>query len=226
MRAGHGIGRDRSGFAPERSRRRLRRPGIMAASTLPTLKPTDVHATLARHILADGFDLVFDFEKSHGSWVFDSRGGQRVPGLPHLLRVLPRRLQPSGDAGARVPARLLRVAQLKPALSDIYTRRVRPVRGAAGAPGDPVAHAARLLHRGWRPRHRERAQDGLRLEGPQEQGEGDARGAGDAGHPLPRGLPRPHRLYPLADQHRPRQDRLLPEVPLAAGSTTRSCASH
>ena len=31
----------------------------------------NVKATLSRHILADGFDFVMDFEKSHGSWIYD-----------------------------------------------------------------------------------------------------------------------------------------------------------
>lgn len=30
-----------------------------------------VKATLAKHILADGFDFVMDLEKSHGSWIYD-----------------------------------------------------------------------------------------------------------------------------------------------------------
>ena len=42
------------------------------------------------------------------------------------------------------------------------------------------------------------------------------RGAGHADPPLPRGLPRPQRLHALAHQHRPTQDRLLSQVPLAA----------
>ena len=45
-------------------------------STPTPISPAEVHETLARHILADGFDLVFDYEKSHGSWVHDSRTGR------------------------------------------------------------------------------------------------------------------------------------------------------
>ena len=41
----------------------------MTTATLNPIAPGDVHATLARHILADGLDLVMDFEKSHGSWL-------------------------------------------------------------------------------------------------------------------------------------------------------------
>jgi L-lysine 6-transaminase len=43
-------------------------------STHPiSIPPSEVHATLNRHMLADGFDLVVDLEKSHGSYVYDSR---------------------------------------------------------------------------------------------------------------------------------------------------------
>ena len=35
----------------------------------------DVHARLARHLLVDGFDLVLDLERSHGSWLVDARDG-------------------------------------------------------------------------------------------------------------------------------------------------------
>jgi hypothetical protein len=36
----------------------------MTTSVFSPLSPTDVHRTLVRHILADGLDVVFDFERS------------------------------------------------------------------------------------------------------------------------------------------------------------------
>ena len=41
----------------------------MTVSTLTPISPTEVHAMLARHMLADGFDMVLDLDKSHGAWV-------------------------------------------------------------------------------------------------------------------------------------------------------------
>ena len=38
-------------------------------------RPGDVHTVLARSILVDGFDLVLDLERSHGSWLVDARDG-------------------------------------------------------------------------------------------------------------------------------------------------------
>ena len=37
----------------------------------------NVHETLGKYMLADGFDLVFDLEKSQGSWFYDLRTGQK-----------------------------------------------------------------------------------------------------------------------------------------------------
>jgi L-lysine 6-transaminase len=36
----------------------------------------DVHAILKRHQLADGYPVVFDLEKSHGSWLHDAKSGE------------------------------------------------------------------------------------------------------------------------------------------------------
>ena len=75
----------------------------MTVSTLTPISPAEVHGILARHILADGFDLVFDFEKSHGAWVHDSRTGREYLDFLHLLRLEPPRLQPPEDEGPGVP---------------------------------------------------------------------------------------------------------------------------
>ncbi len=38
-----------------------------------TIAPTEVHKTLSKYMLADGFDLVFDHKKSKGCRIYDSR---------------------------------------------------------------------------------------------------------------------------------------------------------
>ena len=49
----------------------------MTVSTAsPPFTPAEVHGVLARHILAAGYDIVFDFEKSHGAWLHDARAGR------------------------------------------------------------------------------------------------------------------------------------------------------
>ena len=37
------------------------------------VSPENVHASLKKHILADGFDITFDLEKSNGVYIYDSR---------------------------------------------------------------------------------------------------------------------------------------------------------
>jgi L-lysine 6-transaminase len=93
----------------------------MTTSTLLPIAPADVHKTLARHILADGFDFVFDFDKSHGSWVHDARTGRE-----HLDFCMFFASNPIGYNHPKMKdpdflATLHRVAQVKPALSDVYS---------------------------------------------------------------------------------------------------------
>jgi len=93
----------------------------MTTTAITSIAPVDVHRSLARHILADGCDLVFDYEKSHGSWVFDSRTGREYLDFLTFFG--------SNPVGYNHPKMkdpgflkvLHRVAQLKPALSDLYS---------------------------------------------------------------------------------------------------------
>jgi L-lysine 6-transaminase len=83
--------------------------------------PGEVHASLARYLLADGLDIVFDYEKSHGSWVHDSRTGR-----DHLDFLTFFGSNPIGYNHPRMKEpeflrTLHRVAQLKPSLSDVYS---------------------------------------------------------------------------------------------------------
>ncbi len=93
----------------------------MTATLTPPMAPADVHRSLARHILADGYDLVLDYEKSHGSWFHDARSGREYLdfltffGSNPIGYNHPRMHQPE------FLAVLHRVAQLKPSLSDIYS---------------------------------------------------------------------------------------------------------
>jgi L-lysine 6-transaminase len=41
------------------------------------ITPQTVHATLAQHMLVDGFDIVFDLEKSRGAYFYDQLTGKR-----------------------------------------------------------------------------------------------------------------------------------------------------
>ena len=93
----------------------------MTTSTLNRITPADVHATLARHILADGFDFVMDFEKSHGSWVHDARTGREHLDFLTFFGSNPIGYNHPKMKDPEFQQTLLRVALLKPSLSDVYS---------------------------------------------------------------------------------------------------------
>jgi L-lysine 6-transaminase len=93
----------------------------MTTTAITPLAPGDVHGTLGRHILADGFDLVFDFDKSHGSWVFDSRSGREYLDFLTFFGSNPVGYNHPRMKDPEFLKVLHRVAQLKPALSDLYS---------------------------------------------------------------------------------------------------------
>ena len=49
----------------------------LAASSTP-IAPDKVHETIAKRMLADGFDFVLDLDKSEGVYIYDSRHGKRL----------------------------------------------------------------------------------------------------------------------------------------------------
>ena len=78
----------------------------------------NVKASLDKHILADGFDLITDLEESHGSWLIDKRDGSEFLDMFSMYA--------AGAVGYNHPDivaqrdRLAISAQNKPTLSDIY----------------------------------------------------------------------------------------------------------
>ncbi len=93
----------------------------MTVSTLTPISPAEVHGILARHILADGYDLVFDFEKSRGAWVHDSRAGCDYLDFCTFFASNPIGYNHPKMKDPEFLKVLHRVAQLKPALSDLYS---------------------------------------------------------------------------------------------------------
>jgi L-lysine 6-transaminase len=94
---------------------------MTVSTTLTPISPAEVHAVLARHMLADGFDLVFDFEKSHGAWVHDARNGQEYLDFCMFFASNPIGYNHPGMKDPEFLKVLHRVAQLKPSLSDVYS---------------------------------------------------------------------------------------------------------
>jgi L-lysine 6-transaminase len=94
-------------------------------STIPHLAtripPQDVHAVLARHMLVDGYRLVMDLEKSHGSFLFDSRDGRDVLDFYMGFSTIPVGYNHPKLFDEAFKERLLWAAANKVANADVYT---------------------------------------------------------------------------------------------------------
>ena len=85
------------------------------------VQPADVHAVLARHMLADGYDIVMDLAKSKGSWVFDSKRGRAVLDFFTNFASCPIGYNHPRLDNLEFRDRIANAAINKPANSDIYT---------------------------------------------------------------------------------------------------------
>lgn len=84
--------------------------------------PSEVHATLKKYMLADGFPVVFDYERSKGTWLYDSRTESTYLDLFSFFAS-----QPIGYNHPRVACPEFReklglIATMKPTNSDLYTQ--------------------------------------------------------------------------------------------------------
>jgi L-lysine 6-transaminase len=93
----------------------------MTSSAVDMLQPADVHATLRKRILADGFDIVFDYERSQGAWLYDAKGSRRLLDFMAFFASLPIGYNHPKMSDPGFLHVLHRVAQLKPSLSDVYS---------------------------------------------------------------------------------------------------------
>jgi L-lysine 6-transaminase len=85
--------------------------------------PADqVHARLGEHLLVDGFRLVLDVERSHGSWLVDARDGTEYLDLYTFFASAPLGSNAPGLVDdAEFMATLGRIAASKPANPDMYS---------------------------------------------------------------------------------------------------------
>lgn len=93
----------------------------MTHSTLLEVAPQDVHRVLGRHLLVDGLDFVFDLEKSRGARLHDSKNGRDLLDFMTFIASSPIGYNHPKTKDPDFQARLLRVAQVKPSLSDAYS---------------------------------------------------------------------------------------------------------
>ncbi len=102
--------------------------------------PSEVHERLAEHLLIDGYRLVLDAERSHGSWLVDARDGREFLDLYTQFASAPLGSNPPGIVDdPEFMALLARVAANKPANPDMYTTHLADfVETFARVVGDPA----------------------------------------------------------------------------------------
>jgi L-lysine 6-transaminase len=82
---------------------------------------TEVHDTLRRHLLVDGYPLVIDLEKSRGSIVRDAMTGRELIDFYSFFASNPLGFNHPGVLDERTRERLARTSTVKVANSDKYT---------------------------------------------------------------------------------------------------------
>jgi L-lysine 6-transaminase len=87
----------------------------------PKIAPAKVHETLGRHMLADGYDMVLDLEKSQGRRLHDSRTGRDYLDLFSFFATLPIGFNHPKMKDPEFLAMLTRAALVNPTNSDIYS---------------------------------------------------------------------------------------------------------
>src|SRR5689334_8953927 len=87
----------------------------------PTVAPSKVISTLEQHILVDGFKLIFDCEKSHGSYFVDATNGRELIDLYSFYASQPIGFNHPYFDNPEVQADLLKAAKVKVANADVYT---------------------------------------------------------------------------------------------------------
>jgi L-lysine 6-transaminase len=85
------------------------------------VRPADVFGTLKQSILVDGFHVVVDLEKSHGSFLVDARDGKEYLDFYTYFATLPVGHNHPRLMDADFQKKLLAASIANPANSDVYT---------------------------------------------------------------------------------------------------------
>ena len=83
--------------------------------------PDRVHDTIAAHMLADGFDVVLDLDRSSGTYLYDSRSGRKYLDFFTCFASSPIGFNHPKMREPDFVAKLGNVAVNKPSNSDLYT---------------------------------------------------------------------------------------------------------
>jgi L-lysine 6-transaminase len=93
----------------------------MTTATTPRVSPREVHEILRKHILTDGFEMVIDLERSHGSYLYDSLNEREVIDLFTCFSTCPVGYNHPKLKNADFEREILPAALNKPSNSDLYS---------------------------------------------------------------------------------------------------------
>ena len=102
-------------------RRRALRGSFQCMFRRSEIGSSEVHATLRRHLLVDGYPLVIDLERSRGSVVRDALTGSELIDFYSFFASNPLGFNHPGMRDERTRERLARTSTVKVANSDKYT---------------------------------------------------------------------------------------------------------
>ncbi len=85
------------------------------------ISPTEVHKTLGKHLLTDGYDFVLDLEKSKGSWLYDSLHDRKLLDFFGFFATSALGMNHPKMFDKEFLKKLQRASINKPTNSDIYT---------------------------------------------------------------------------------------------------------
>jgi L-lysine 6-transaminase len=103
-----------------------------------TVSPEQVNETLSKHLLADGFDLTYDIEKSQGCYLYDSKHKRKLLDFFTCFASVPlgyNHPKMVNDEGFK--RNLLNAAMANPSNSDVYTQQYAQFVSTFGRYGMP-----------------------------------------------------------------------------------------
>jgi len=89
-----------------------------------SILPSEVHSTLSKHQLVDGYNFVVDLERSNGVWIHDSSSGRDYLDAFTCFASWPLGFNHPDIVGDLATRELLKAAQNKIANSDLYTTQL------------------------------------------------------------------------------------------------------
>ena len=84
------------------------------------ITPKEIQPTLQKHILADGMHLIYDMDRSHGSYIVDATSGKEYVDLFSFFATQPVAHNHPKIIDPEFKEKIGRIALHRPTLSDIY----------------------------------------------------------------------------------------------------------